>query len=381
MGTSFSRVSQQPQRVGTSRPSAFSTLQLSSTHPRLFSLEPIRSHASLLCAPGALGDTLPPWRYAWERVASHRPSEELILLSKKTSNSIIRLVMTAPSVRCPQCSTSFRITRAQVLAAEGAVRCGSCLVVFNARPAFEGLLEKQGVSQTPPASDKKIHSDPSFQANPQTSDEEDSSFPGSHALRGNPHLPSHSTTVADTPTQSLGISQHSTDSQQHSSSIRKKGKKWLLISTITLLAILLVMQFFWFQRDRLALNPWLRPAYQSLCEIASCTLPIQTDIQAIKSVQLLVRSHPTTDNALIVDTLIINQANHPQPWPSLHLAFSDLNDHPVASRTFSPKEYLGGELSQSKEMPAGQPVRLSLEIVDPGEEAVNYQLSFSDYLF
>ena len=34
--------------------------------------------------------------------------------------------------QCPHCRTSFRVSRAQLSAAHGAVRCGACLHVFNA---------------------------------------------------------------------------------------------------------------------------------------------------------------------------------------------------------------------------------------------------------
>lgn len=35
--------------------------------------------------------------------------------------------------RCPKCQTSFRITEAHLKSAKGAVRCGSCLTIFNAK--------------------------------------------------------------------------------------------------------------------------------------------------------------------------------------------------------------------------------------------------------
>ena len=35
--------------------------------------------------------------------------------------------------RCPQCHTSFRVTEDHLKLANGAVRCGSCLLVFQAR--------------------------------------------------------------------------------------------------------------------------------------------------------------------------------------------------------------------------------------------------------
>src|SRR6478736_3193792 len=35
--------------------------------------------------------------------------------------------------RCPQCQTSFKVTEEHLKIANGAVRCGSCLLVFQAR--------------------------------------------------------------------------------------------------------------------------------------------------------------------------------------------------------------------------------------------------------
>jgi predicted Zn finger-like uncharacterized protein len=40
--------------------------------------------------------------------------------------------------RCPKCETSFRVTTSQLDSADGAVRCGSCLHVFDARSNFIG---------------------------------------------------------------------------------------------------------------------------------------------------------------------------------------------------------------------------------------------------
>lgn len=39
--------------------------------------------------------------------------------------------------QCPHCSTRFRVNSDQLLAAQGAVRCGSCMQVFNARLFLE----------------------------------------------------------------------------------------------------------------------------------------------------------------------------------------------------------------------------------------------------
>ncbi|MBA1272000.1 DUF3426 domain-containing protein [Stutzerimonas azotifigens] len=48
--------------------------------------------------------------------------------------------------QCPHCRTSFRVSRAQLGAAQGVVRCGACLEVFN---AARQLLVNQNVRATP----------------------------------------------------------------------------------------------------------------------------------------------------------------------------------------------------------------------------------------
>ncbi|MES2820781.1 MAG: MJ0042-type zinc finger domain-containing protein, partial [Pseudomonadota bacterium] len=48
--------------------------------------------------------------------------------------------------QCPQCRTRFRVSRAQLGAAHGAVRCGACLHVFN---AVQQLLGELGDAAAP----------------------------------------------------------------------------------------------------------------------------------------------------------------------------------------------------------------------------------------
>ncbi|WP_252176548.1 DUF3426 domain-containing protein [Endozoicomonas sp. 4G] len=162
------------------------------------------------------------------------------------------------------------------------------------------------------------------------------------------------------------------DEEPERSSLRMAG--W--ISLILILSITLAGQYIWFNKDQLSLDPRLRPALTLSCQYLKCSLPGLVDVNAIKSLQLHIRSHPKQSEGLVVDSVIINDAAFPQPWPKLELTFTDINGQPVASRRFRPREYLGGALAGSREMPSGQPVRLSIEIVDPGNGASNYRLRF-----
>ena len=136
----------------------------------------------------------------------------------------------------------------------------------------------------------------------------------------------------------------------------------------------LAAQYIHFHADLLGTDPAYRPWLVRFCDITTCKLPIMKDTTKIRSSKLLVHSHPTTSDALIVDAVIINEANFDQPFPELTLNFEDLQGASVAHRNFKPDEYLHGEMTGVSIMPAGRPVRLTLELLDPGASAVNYSL-------
>ncbi|KAB0494956.1 DUF3426 domain-containing protein [Pseudomonas moorei] len=149
---------------------------------------------------------------------------------------------------------------------------------------------------------------------------------------------------------------------------------WLLLIVIG--AGALVGQYVAYHFDELARQDQYRPWFQQLCPQIGCTVPSKVDIAKIKSSNLVVRSHPEFNGALVVDAIIYNRAPFSQPFPLLELRFADLNGHLIASRRFKPGEYLGGDLEGMAEMPPQTPIHIALDILDPGAKAVNYSLSF-----
>ncbi|WP_454837785.1 DUF3426 domain-containing protein [Pseudomonas mohnii] len=149
---------------------------------------------------------------------------------------------------------------------------------------------------------------------------------------------------------------------------------WLLL--IVLGAGALAGQYVAYHFDELARQDQYRPWFQQLCPQIGCTVPTKVDIAKIKSSNLVVRSHPEFNGALVVDAIIYNRAPFSQPFPLLELRFADLNGHLIASRRFKPAEYLSGDLEGMAEMPPQTPIHIALDILDPGAKAVNYSLSF-----
>lgn len=145
---------------------------------------------------------------------------------------------------------------------------------------------------------------------------------------------------------------------------------------LSLLAgLLILIQIAWLKFDTLSRVSPYRAYYQTACSIVGCQLPELIDLSRIRTANLVVRSHPSVPRALIVDTVLQNTADFTQPFPTLDLIFTDLNNQIVAARRFAPEEYLGGEMAGKKLMPSKQPVHIAIEIADPGQSAVSYRLT------
>lgn len=157
---------------------------------------------------------------------------------------------------------------------------------------------------------------------------------------------------------------------------RVEARTWpkkLLWAGLSLLAILaLYIQWNIYNFDDLARQQPYRSWYSTLCPQVGCQLPPLAAPEKITSSNLVVRSHPSIEQALIVDIIIRNRAPFEQPFPKLELTFSDRDNAPIASRQFIPADYLRGELAGRKQMPSERPIHIVLELNDPGPHAVNY---------
>ncbi|MEH6617201.1 MAG: zinc-ribbon and DUF3426 domain-containing protein, partial [Porticoccus sp.] len=280
--------------------------------------------------------------------------------------------MTEIITRCPGCSVSFRASLAHLEAANGQVKCGSCLLIFD---ACAHQIEEEQPSDNPYENNLSLDSDDfliyddmdisvldgyeqdgPLQQDLLTTTEQSSAQP--------PGIDSHINPETETETGLFGSGEITTtpDFLIAPESSPRDYLKMLLWPTLSVLAMMaLIFQYIYFHADLLGTAPTYRPWLMRFCDITTCKLPIMKDTTKIRSSKLLVHSHPTISDALIVDAVIINEANFDQPFPELALNFEDLQGASVAHRNFKPDEYLHGEMTGVSIMPAGRPVRLTLE--------------------
>lgn len=150
-------------------------------------------------------------------------------------------------------------------------------------------------------------------------------------------------------------------------------RRRLEIGAAAALALLLPLQLLLSQRAALAADARWRPLVSALCGALHCSVPAWREADAFHVVQRDVRAQ--SPGVLRVNARFRNDARWPQPWPRLQLTFSDANGRAVATRTFQPREYLGGAPSQPL-IGSGQTAVLAMRIAEPGERAVAFTFEF-----
>lgn len=138
--------------------------------------------------------------------------------------------------------------------------------------------------------------------------------------------------------------------------------------------LLMLVQVAYFQFSELSREQAYRPYYASICAFIGCRLPSVQNVDQMAARNLIVRTHPSAEKALVVDALIINHASFEQPFPDLLLLFKDINGKGLASRRFKPSEYLAGEMTGASMIPSGIPVHIALEIRSPGMVTIGHEI-------
>jgi hypothetical protein len=142
------------------------------------------------------------------------------------------------------------------------------------------------------------------------------------------------------------------------------------------LMIVFLGQTVYFKHNDLVRVPQLAPYVETFCRYLSCEMSLPSDVRQLELLSQDIRSHPKKDNALLVNTTIINNAGFVQSLPGLQITFSDLNGRKVAMRRFKPNEYMPPGTPLDTGIQPDTPVQIKLEMIDPGSNAVNFEFDF-----
>jgi predicted Zn finger-like uncharacterized protein len=150
------------------------------------------------------------------------------------------------------------------------------------------------------------------------------------------------------------------------------NSRWLVGSAV--LGVLLLVQIVHVNRQSLVRNPVIGPAVGGLYAAIGSELSPDWDVSAYELRQWGAGPDPETRGALRVRASLLNSADHAQPYPLLRLTLQDRFGSNVGSRDLEPNEYLHGEPGSNQLLGAGQRIDAEIKIVDPGQDAVGFEL-------
>jgi predicted Zn finger-like uncharacterized protein len=139
----------------------------------------------------------------------------------------------------------------------------------------------------------------------------------------------------------------------------------MVVGSLVLLLVLAAQAVHTFRNTLAARYLGLKPALVSACALLGCRVELPAQIE-----QLVVETGELTTlggNAYTFTTLLRNQGELTQAWPSLELTLSDADDKPLVRRVFGPRDYLPAGPLQAAGFAAHseQAVKLHFRVEDP----------------
>jgi predicted Zn finger-like uncharacterized protein len=259
---------------------------------------------------------------------------------------------------CIHCKTRFKVSKAQLAAHHGMVRCGHCLQAFDARPNFipDAIDPQQtdlSLADTEPSGSISADSDTANVENLQ--ELESIVAPGKleKPERINPFTQLvHSFTAKLAASVKQGSKEH-----------QVKDRTWIWSSGVMLLVTLLLLQSVYFFRVGIAARlPTIKPALLTYCDLLNCSVPLPQNIDLMSMESSSLDADPVKANQITLNALLRNRATYPLAYPMLALTLNDSQDKPLSRRTFLPSEYLTAEMSQLDGLQRDQELIIKLRL-------------------
>lgn len=162
------------------------------------------------------------------------------------------------------------------------------------------------------------------------------------------------------------------DDAPTSTPARGRSVAWAVGSLVLVLA--LVAQVVHQYRQQLVRHPQVGPTLRAAYDGLGLPLSPNWDVGAFELRQWGNDELPGATGRLTVRASLTNRASFAQPHPLLRLEFDDRYGEAVATRDFKPAEYLKSSAEASRLLAPGGSADVELVIVDPGKDAVGYQL-------
>lgn len=239
--------------------------------------------------------------------------------------------------RCPKCKTVHPLTAQMLAHARGLVQCGQCNRTFSALsflfdewPSGKAHGPAKGPNVGPPVIGK---------------------------------------------TRKTKEKKHATDPPENAETNHSAHRlAWGL--TTVLLLLVTIANIGWTFREPLMqypqVNGWLKQNGWLQVEREG----LLSDPDQIQLISRDMHSHPTRTGILVLSLTFVNLAQRTQIFPVLGITLLDASNQPIAQRRFQPGDYLRPGADTESGLAADVFLPVLLELGDPGEQAVGFEIQF-----
>lgn len=302
---------------------------------------------------------------------------------------------------CPKCALTLAVTTADLRIAQGYVRCGRCLNVFN---ALARLSEERSAAApapnagTPAAASPQVASPPPEPAAPSTTADDTgeieveldasilvTSVQAPAAITG-AETDAHPSDSAVRPERDAGSGAAESASSEQTNTARQNpdgafelgtrrtraGLGWKVGAGA--LAIVLALQIANHYRDALAASPALGGPVTTVYSALGVKLAPRWNLHAYDVRQLGASMAGATAGEIVVRASVKNSGSRAQPLPLLRVTLQDRFGNRIAARDVPPGDYLPSSVASTALLAAGSRVDATMLFVDPGPQAVGFEI-------
>jgi predicted Zn finger-like uncharacterized protein len=299
--------------------------------------------------------------------------------------------------RCPHCNTTFRITAEALTKANGQVRCGRCVNVFNAHADLREQSDEDGPDLNPGALAAPAQGgpEPAQQApidSPGASDARAASSPSladaapidigkpidvdaDQALAAPADAPASEEIVLSSASATSKAGELATtwSPDQEEEAPPERASLWRVAAIAGL--CLLLLQITHHFRAEFAGQPIVGPIVQSTYAFFGSPVTPRWNVEQYQVVDWIATAEPAANgrDTLAITARIQNRGPDAQPYPHIHVQLKDRWESAIGSRVFKPEEYVADGDNKAL-MAAGDTVQARLIVVDPGPDAYGFEI-------
>jgi len=287
---------------------------------------------------------------------------------------------------CPACETQFLLNKEHLKAHRGKVQCGHCEHIFNAKnrlteisdnihspDEYNASLESHASESVQVIDEKPISevlnvvlgSVPNLE-NLESNQETDYPYIGNNTPE---IIESYTANQLQTPTS---IEDLATDPKF----LRQKSKLnfWLLLLSL-MLAVLAGLQVIYYMRTKIAADyPQFKPYLVQACAALKCEVNLPENLDFFSIDDSDMQEDEQYKDVIKFSSLLINNANYVQAYPSIELTLTDTSEQAVLRKLIRPNDYLAANANVAAGIGSHEEARINLAINVKGIAVAGYRV-------